>query len=103
MSTISKRGRRPDHVATGHGARRRRGGTPEAGRLFDQASVSTGAGARRARSGERDSSEERQRRLEEVVLTTWAALLAGHPVECPVCGGPLTAARGCSGCGSRLS
>jgi hypothetical protein len=41
--------------------------------------------------------------LEDAVLTTWAALAAGHPVECPVCGGPLTAAEGCSRCGSRLS
>ncbi len=46
--------------------------------------------------------KERERRLEEVVLTTWAALAAGHPVECPVCGGALTAADGCRSCGSHL-
>ena len=37
--------------------------------------------------------KDRERRLEEVVLTTWAALAAGHPVECPVCGGALTPRR----------
>lgn len=41
--------------------------------------------------------------LESKLLTTWAALIAGYPVECPVCGGPLTAAHGCSRCGSRLT
>jgi hypothetical protein len=46
--------------------------------------------------------KERERRLEEVVLTTWAALASGHPVECPVCGGALTAAKGCRSCGSHL-
>jgi len=46
---------------------------------------------------------ERERRLEEVMLTTWAALNAGHPVECPVCNGPLTAEHGCRACGSHLS
>jgi len=46
--------------------------------------------------------KERERRLEEVVLTTWAALASGHPVECPVCGGALTAKAGCTSCGSHL-
>lgn len=46
--------------------------------------------------------KERERRLEEVVLTTWAALASGHPVECPVCGGALTAKDGCRSCGSHL-
>ena len=45
---------------------------------------------------------DRERRLEEVVLTTWAALAAGHPVECPVCGGALQPTTGCKGCGSHL-
>lgn len=48
------------------------------------------------------TGEERERRLEEVVLTTWAALAAGHPVECPVCGGALSATTGCNRCGSTL-
>lgn len=42
-------------------------------------------------------------RIEEVLLTTWAALGAGHPVECPVCTGTMTAAKGCRDCGARLS
>jgi hypothetical protein len=46
---------------------------------------------------------DREERLEEVVLTTWSALASGHPVECPVCSGPLTAEDGCSRCGSRLT
>jgi hypothetical protein len=41
--------------------------------------------------------------LEEAVLTTFAALAAGHPVECPVCAGPLTLADGCRRCGSHLT
>ena len=68
----------------------RRGGTDRSmERLFDSALGST-------------QGKERERRLEEVVLTTWAALAAGHPVECPVCGGALTATKGCRSCGSHL-
>ena len=69
--------------------RRRRGSDRSMERLFDDA-----LGATRGK--------ERERRLEEVVLTTWAALASGHPVECPVCGGALTAAKGCRSCGSHL-
>ena len=70
--------------------RRRRVGTDRSmERLFDSTLGDT-------------RGKERERRLEEVVLTTWAALASGHPVECPVCGGALTAAKGCSGCGSHL-
>ncbi len=68
---------------------RRRGTDRTMERLFDDA-----LGATRGK--------ERERRLEEVVLTTWAALASGHPVECPVCGGALTAAKGCRSCGSHL-
>ena len=46
--------------------------------------------------------KDRERRLEEVVLTTWAALASGHPVECPVCGGALRPRTGCKSCGSHL-
>lgn len=69
--------------------RRRTGPDRSMERLFDSALGST-------------RGKERERRLEEVVLTTWAALASGHPVECPVCGGALTAAEGCRGCGSHL-
>jgi hypothetical protein len=41
--------------------------------------------------------------LEEAVLTTFAALTAGHPVECPVCSGPLTLEDGCKRCGAHLT
>jgi hypothetical protein len=68
---------------------RRRGTDRSMEQLFDSALGST-------------RGKERERRLEEVVLTTWAALAAGHPVECPVCGGALTAATGCRSCGSHL-
>ncbi len=68
---------------------RRRGTDRSMEMLFDSALGST-------------RGKERERRLEEVVLTTWAALAAGHPVECPVCGGALTAAKGCRSCGSHL-
>lgn len=70
-------------------ATRRRGADRSMERLFDATLGST-------------RGKERERRLEEVVLTTWAALASGHPVECPVCGGALTAADGCRSCGSHL-
>lgn len=41
--------------------------------------------------------------LESKLLTAWAALAAGYPIECPVCSGPFTANRGCIRCGSTLS
>ena len=78
---------------------RRGGGAIAADRLFE-------IGARPAgppQAAPLADRGERERRLEEVMLTTWAALNAGHPVECPVCSGPLTAADGCRSCGSRLS
>ena len=33
----------------------------------------------------------------------WEDLAAGGPAECPVCGGSIRVAVGCSGCGSDLS
>ena len=41
--------------------------------------------------------------LEDVVLGAWEDLVAGGPAECPVCGGSMRVAGGCSGCGSDLS
>jgi tRNA(Ile2) C34 agmatinyltransferase TiaS len=41
--------------------------------------------------------------LEDVVLGAWEDLVAGGSAECPVCGGSMRAAGGCSGCGSDLS
>jgi hypothetical protein len=41
--------------------------------------------------------------LEDVVLGAWEDLVAGGPAECPVCGGRMRAAAGCSDCGSDLS
>ena len=81
--------REDDRRTTRRTPTRRRGADRSMERLFDDA-----LGATRGK--------ERERRLEEVVLTTWAALAAGHPVECPVCGGALTAATGCRNCGSHL-
>lgn len=40
--------------------------------------------------------------LEATLLTMWAALESGHPIECPVCSGSMTAVAGCRDCGSRL-
>ena len=95
MSTATKPNRRPAHVSP---TRKRRTRTPDGHgppRLSESAQLRL--------DGSAEGRGERDRRLEEVVLTTWAALVAGHPVECPVCGGPLTAARGCTGCGARLT
>ena len=41
--------------------------------------------------------------LEDVVLGAWEDLVAGSPAECPVCGGQMRAAGGCTSCGSDLS
>jgi tRNA(Ile2) C34 agmatinyltransferase TiaS len=41
--------------------------------------------------------------LEDRVLGAWEDLVAGGPAECPVCGGSMRAAGGCSDCGSDLS
>ncbi len=41
--------------------------------------------------------------LESKLLTAWAALAAGYPIECPVCSGVYTADNGCSRCGSHLT
>jgi hypothetical protein len=41
--------------------------------------------------------------LEDAVLGTWDELVAGAHARCPVCAGEMTAARGCSDCGSELS
>lgn len=76
--------------------RRRRGASLDTESLFR-------AGGEPTRSTRAALKSERDRRLEEVLLTTWAALNAGHPVECPVCSGPLTASHGCRHCGSKLS
>ena len=96
MKIARKASRRPQETAKRHATRRRRGVALATEGLFRAGAGSSGLAQATLRS-------ERDRRLEEVVLTTWAALNAGHPVECPVCQGPLTAADGCSNCGSRLS
>jgi hypothetical protein len=41
--------------------------------------------------------------LEDVVLRAWDALVANGHAECPVCGGSMSPASGCSDCGSDLS
>ncbi|MGI8728354.1 MAG: hypothetical protein ACR2K6_11850 [Solirubrobacterales bacterium] len=50
-----------------------------------------------------DPGEDRPERIEEVLSVAWAALTAGHPIECPVCTGTMTAEDGCTDCGSKLS
>jgi hypothetical protein len=98
MSIASKRDRRPSHVETPARRRRRRASAASiAPQLFE-----TGLGVPAIMAAE-PGPEATDERLDEVVRTTWAALLAGHPVECPVCGGPLTLEHGCSTCGSKLS
>ena len=95
MTIVSKRERRRGHgAATARRGGRRRGAVVE--RPVNRIEAS-------APLLDADAETSREERLEEMVLTTWAALTAGHPVECPVCGGPLTLAHGCSACGSRLS
>ncbi len=95
MKIARKTTRRPNQSPSAHGARRRGPGRATES-LFRTGGTSTPLAQAALRS-------ERDRRLEEVVLTTWAALSAGHPVECPVCGGPLTASHGCRHRGSKLS
>ena len=92
MTVKTKPQRRPAHSRPGTRTRQRVSS--------DRLGLRPGAAAEPAPVTPRS---ERERRLEEVVLTTWAALNAGHPIECPVCGGALTAASGCAGCGSRLT
>ena len=41
--------------------------------------------------------------LEDTILGAWEDLVAGSAAECPVCGGKMRAAGGCSSCGSDLS
>jgi hypothetical protein len=99
MKTADKTTRRRQRSARPSRARQRRGGSRPAERLF-KVSWRPAESPRVEQVGARG---ERERRLEEVMLTTWAALNSGHPVECPVCSGPLTAAHGCRACGSHLS
>jgi hypothetical protein len=41
--------------------------------------------------------------LEELILDAWGDLLDGRSVGCPLCGGRMAIAGGCTGCGSELS
>jgi len=41
--------------------------------------------------------------LEDVVLGAWEDLVSGGPAECPVCGGSMRTAGGCTSCGADLS
>jgi tRNA(Ile2) C34 agmatinyltransferase TiaS len=41
--------------------------------------------------------------LEDVVLSLWDKLVAEGRVDCPVCGGSMSAAGGCDSCGADLS
>lgn len=107
MSVLRQGSRRPAHAA-GEGERSRarrgrRGRGREQRRLDLEGTYALDSRPKAGGAATAERRDEGQRRLEEVMLTTWAALLAGHPVECPVCGGPLTAAHGCRSCGSRLS
>lgn len=77
------------------GSRRRRPGAVEVAPKRTRARQRV----RRPEAGEECRSEVT---LESKMLTMWAALTAGYPVECPVCSGPLTAADGCSRCGTRI-
>jgi hypothetical protein len=106
MTIVSNRTRRPSHSATTHGSCRRRGvatGSELPLRATEAPVVEAAAKGKVSSIPGASSTREPEPPLDDVVLTTWAALLAGHPVECPVCGGPLTAAQGCSGCGARLT
>ena len=40
--------------------------------------------------------------LEDSILAVWDALVAEGRADCPVCGGSISADRGCAGCGSEL-
>jgi hypothetical protein len=63
-------------------------GEGSAPKLFESGSVASGdAGART---------------LEDVVLDVWEDLAMKGGADCPVCGGTLDRARGCSGCGAEL-
>jgi hypothetical protein len=101
MKTADKTARRryPSERSRASRTRSRRGGAIAADRLIE----TQGRLAEPSQAARAVVRGERERRLEEVMLTTWAALNAGHPVECPVCGGALTAADGCRACGSQLS
>jgi hypothetical protein len=41
--------------------------------------------------------------LEDSILRLWDELVAAGRVECPVCGGAMSAPGGCEGCGAELS
>jgi len=41
--------------------------------------------------------------LEDLVLEAWEGLMVEGRIECPVCGGSMSAADGCDACGSQLS
>jgi hypothetical protein len=41
--------------------------------------------------------------LEDFVLEAWEDLVVQGRVECPVCGGAMSAVSGCESCGSELS
>ena len=106
MTNVSHRTRRPSHSATTHRSRRRRGVAPGSElplRATEASLVEAAANGKVSSPPGASPRPAPEPPLDDVVLTTWAALLAGHPVECPVCGGPLTAAQGCSGCGARLT
>lgn len=86
MSPLTRAKRRPGSVPARPDRKRargdlRRGGTPRPSRGTDAKAAT----------------------LESKLLTAWAALAAGYPIECPVCSGPYTADEGCSRCGSKLS
>jgi tRNA(Ile2) C34 agmatinyltransferase TiaS len=40
--------------------------------------------------------------LEDAVLEVWEDLVTHGRAECPVCGGPMSAAGGCESCGAEL-
>jgi hypothetical protein len=40
--------------------------------------------------------------LEDSILAVWTDLVAEGRADCPVCGGSISADRGCAGCGSEL-
>jgi tRNA(Ile2) C34 agmatinyltransferase TiaS len=41
--------------------------------------------------------------LEDSILRVWDDLVADGPADCPVCGGAMSAAGGCEGCGAELT
>lgn len=91
-------------------SRRERGSALRARGLFtskpDPSESELGDGAASEESPELtdlDAGDDRPERIEEVLSVAWAALAAGHPIECPICTGTMTAAEGCTDCGSKLS